>query len=528
MAKEAKAMAPPPRIPVVAAPVREDHHLSPVTDMDMAAAAAAAAEPGNTAHSYFDPKERSKERKKNVEMNKTDDKRSNAMALLKARREGKQKREEEEAAKRQAERDREEEREELEGGMVVASSSGKSSVKLKASDVYSDDSGSDTDDRPTTGSSRQGASGASSSRSTSSSGADSGDENEGGAQKGSGTGTGSTGTSGGDKKPLFISSRDDLNRLRLSRHKMERFIHLPIFDRLVQNCFVRISIGNHNNRPVYRAAEIMAVVETAKVYQLGPSRTNKGLRLRHGSQERVFRLEFISNQDFSEPEFDKWRSVCEANAIPLPTVEFLGQKRRAIKEALAFEFNEEDVEKIIEAKNRFRAFPANYAMHKTSLMKERDAAQLRGDDEVARDLGSQIQELDERANELDKRRSSSISLISYINDRNRKRNVEEAEKAIMEEVRANRGVKVEDPFTRRLTKPRMSFRPAAADGKEEDELLPMVPPPPPPLPHGRKKNGAGSDDTKGGAENNLYSLHDFEIDLDVSLPGKSALMCCKL
>lgn len=33
---------------------------------------------------YFDPKERSKERKKNVEMNKTDDKRSSAMAQLKA------------------------------------------------------------------------------------------------------------------------------------------------------------------------------------------------------------------------------------------------------------------------------------------------------------------------------------------------------------------------------------------------------------------------------------------------------------
>lgn len=43
-------------------------------------------------HEYFDPKERSKERKKNVEMNRTDDKRSSAMAMLKAKREGKQKR----------------------------------------------------------------------------------------------------------------------------------------------------------------------------------------------------------------------------------------------------------------------------------------------------------------------------------------------------------------------------------------------------------------------------------------------------
>lgn len=59
--------------------------------------------PPNTPE-YFDPKERSKERKKNVEMNRTDDKRSNAMAALKAKREGRQRREEEEA-KRQAERE---------------------------------------------------------------------------------------------------------------------------------------------------------------------------------------------------------------------------------------------------------------------------------------------------------------------------------------------------------------------------------------------------------------------------------------
>lgn len=90
---------------------------------------------------YFDPKERSKERKKNVEMNRTDDKRSNAMALLKARREGKIKREEEEAKKEQ-QRKLEEEKEETIDGV-----GGKSSVKLKASDIYSDDSGSESDDK---------------------------------------------------------------------------------------------------------------------------------------------------------------------------------------------------------------------------------------------------------------------------------------------------------------------------------------------------------------------------------------------
>lgn len=77
---------------------------------------------------------------------------------------------------------------------------------------------------------------------------------------------------------------------------------------------------------------------------------------------------------------------------------------------------------------------------------------------MAAELKQKLHDLEERAEELDKMRTSTISSISYINDRNRKKNVEEAEKAIMEEVRANKGKKIDDPFTRRSTKPRMVFK----------------------------------------------------------------------
>lgn len=195
----------------------------------------------------------------------------------------------------------------------------------------------------------------------------------------------------------------------------------------------------------------------------------------------------------------------------MPTVEFLEEKLKQIKEAVSFEFDDADVTAILAQKDRFRAHPTNYAMRKSCLMKERDAAQIRGDDELAKDLNTQIEELEERANELDKRRSSSISLISYINNRNRRRNVEESEKAILEEERATRGMKIEDPFTRRTTKPRMSFKPS--DREEE-----IMQPPPIPLPSsGRKKV---EEKKNGPVENNLYSLHDFEIELDVPLPSK--------
>lgn len=81
-------------------------------------------------------------------------------------------------------------------------------------------------------------------------------------------------------------------------------------------------------------------------------------------------------------------------------------------------------------------------MKKTQLMKERDSAICRGEQDEARVLEKKIAELEERANELDKKRTKTISSISYINNRNRKRNVEEAERAIIEELRANKGKKV--------------------------------------------------------------------------------------
>lgn len=368
----------------------------------------------------------------------------------------------------------------------------KSSVKLKASDIYSDESDSDSEGK------RSGRRSSTSSRSSSDS------ETDGAKNAVSST----------SKKPTYITTKEELNKLRISRHKMERYLQLPFFDQLVTNCFVRITIGNNNmsNQPVYRCTEIVGVVETAKIYALGRHRTNKGLRLRYGNADRVFRLEFISNQDITESEFNKWKEECQTANVDLPTVDLIDKKQDEFKEAVNYEYKDEDVAKIIEEKNRFRKHPTNYAMKKTCLMKERHAAILRGEDDLAKDLSTQIEELEERASELDKKRSSSISLISYINDRNRKRNIEEAEKAIEEEKRLTRGQKIEDPFTRRPTKPTMKFR------RQEDDTKPMELAPPPP-----GRNSKKADDDKkahGPCDNNLYSLHDFDIDLEVSLPGK--------
>ncbi|CAG9771100.1 unnamed protein product [Ceutorhynchus assimilis] len=455
--------------------------------------------------SSIDHKERSKERKKNIEENrgKTENKRFNAMAELKARREGKQKREEAEEERKRREEEKRKLQEEEEGDSM----SKKNEKKLKTSDIYSDDSDSDSDNNANKAKarSRSRSRSRSGSRSRSSSSSSSSSDNDQEEEEA--------------KKAAYIPTRQDLNSIRLSRHKLERFVHMPFFDRIAKGCYIRIGIGQHNGSAVYRAAEVIAVYETAKIYELGKTKTNKGLKVRHGAQERIFRLEFVSNSEFTEGEFQKWVEAVGASGKELPTKAQIEQKQADIKEAVNYEYNEQDVERIIREKERFKQNPHNYAMRKATLMKERDAAMARGDDDYAREMSETLSTLEERASELDKRRTVTISSISYINDRNRKKNVEEAEKAIIAEVKANKGKKIDDPFTRRLTKPRMNFKPG-----EKESLAAM------------EKEAEAKRQVKGTDVNqdqqikrkeekqpqvtqeDLFSAHDFDIKIDLEVP----------
>ncbi|XP_012277263.1 RNA polymerase-associated protein Rtf1 [Orussus abietinus] len=448
-----------------------------------------------------DPKERSKDRKKTIE--EKQDKKFHAMSLLKARREEKKEREEKEKQRmeQQQQQTKDIEEEELEDDHK----GGANKTKLKASDIYSDDSGSSDsaeEEEPSKPASHH--------RSSSSESRESDWDND----KKSVSSHKSK-----PKKPVYVSTKEDLNKIRLSRHKMERFVHLPFFERIVQGCFVRIGIGNNNGKPVYRVAEVSGVCETGKIYQLGGTRTNKGLKLRHGAQERVFRLEFVSNQEFTESEFFKWKETCALQGISMPTFEELEQKLKDIREAVVYEFKEEDIEKIVREKERFKQNPYNYAMKKAQLMRDRDAANCRGDDELASQLNQELSELEERASELDKMRTATISSISYINDRNRKKNVEEAEKAIMEEIKANKGKQIDDPFTRRSTKPRMVYKP-------KDEEVPSLatteakasPQPAADTVASTNEKENGQEVKKKQSTEDLFNAHDFDITIDLEVP----------
>ena len=59
------------------------------------------------------------------------------------------------------------------------------------------------------------------------------------------------------KEIARVDKKEDLHRIRLSRFKLEKLCHFPIFKKTVLGCFVRIGIGNHEGRAVYRVTQII-------------------------------------------------------------------------------------------------------------------------------------------------------------------------------------------------------------------------------------------------------------------------------
>lgn len=67
---------------------------------------------------------------------------------------------------------------------------------------------------------------------------------------------------------------------------------------------------------------------------------------RHGGAERVYRLEFVSNQDFTDTEFTKWKDAMELGHHQLPTLDDIQRKEDDIKQAYDYKMKDKDIEEV--------------------------------------------------------------------------------------------------------------------------------------------------------------------------------------
>lgn len=152
-----------------------------------------------------------------------------------------------------------------------------------------------------------------------------------------------------------------------------------------------------------------------------------------------------------------------------------------------------------------------------------------GDETKSGELESKLNEIEERAEELDRRRTHTISSVALINDRNRKANVSKAEEAIRIEMkREKKEGKVSNPFKRRKCNPRMVTKVTEQDEEQilireekenqklkrklENSVILSAP---------NEKTALKVDEVDGHAngtgsgKEDLFDAHNFDIEIDV-------------
>ncbi|KAF8374307.1 hypothetical protein PRIPAC_80736, partial [Pristionchus pacificus] len=147
------------------------------------------------------------------------------------------------------------------------------------------------------------------------------------------------------KRP--VECLEELKLTRLSRFKLARFVHAPFFNKTVIDCYVRIGVGKllgNPNKDNYKIAQVIDVVETDKVYNVESAKTNKGLTLRIGTEERVYRREFVSNKKFQE-----WMSTMRRHNRSLPTMGDIHKKMKDIASPVEHNYTDDEVNRLAES-----------------------------------------------------------------------------------------------------------------------------------------------------------------------------------
>ncbi|KAK6057461.1 Plus-3 domain protein [Cooperia oncophora] len=148
-----------------------------------------------------------------------------------------------------------------------------------------------------------------------------------------------------------VETVQELSRARMSRYKMAKIVYAPFFAKTL--------------------SQVVDVVETNKVYVFENLKTNKGLKLKYGTDERVFRIEFVSNAQFGEEEFSEWRAVTKEECGSLPTMDHIEKKELDIRKAMNFNYTDEVIEYIVKEKKKFSDKVKNFAFTKGELMKKK-------------------------------------------------------------------------------------------------------------------------------------------------------------
>mmetsp|Transcript_3528 Transcript_3528/g.10395 ORF Transcript_3528/g.10395 Transcript_3528/m.10395 type:complete len:473 (-) Transcript_3528:195-1613(-) len=132
----------------------------------------------------------------------------------------------------------------------------------------------------------------------------------------------------GRQRDSAILGCEVISKLRLPRSLLEKWVEEPFFEKAVVGCFVRLGVGMApgTSEPQYKVCEIASVGKYKHAYSFGEFETTKALMLRIGRNQRLWRMNVISNH--------RWLSLMRSERLPIPSALEIDQRKARMRKAV--------------------------------------------------------------------------------------------------------------------------------------------------------------------------------------------------
>lgn len=233
-----------------------------------------------------------------------------------------------------------------------------------------------------------------------------------------------------EKTNLDDASLDDIRSLTLTRTRAAELCCTDFFSDYVKGMWVRVSVGFAKDDPKrevkYRVAEVKFDIENQKYYEVENQATTKTLNVVIANSSKVISLDRISNSPIQENEWLFLVGECQKFKVPIPTKKEISRKLNSIIKYQDWVKDEATITLQVRAKKAMRAQgqgPTTLTIsERLRLESERDQAAAKNNTELVERLNSLLEQASAPVVKSD-------TLMSELNERNRRANREEIRRA---------------------------------------------------------------------------------------------------
>ncbi|KAK3381296.1 hypothetical protein B0H63DRAFT_475271 [Podospora didyma] len=240
----------------------------------------------------------------------------------------------------------------------------------------------------------------------------------------------------------------DIERIRLGRSRFAEVCFYPGFEDAITGCFVRINIGPDpsTRQDVYRMAIIKGFAQGRPYAMMDQSGHSMVVDLyviaAHGKAQREWPFIMCSDREFTETEWNRYKTVAAAEGVTIPTKPALANKIDDINKLVQRVWTEQELSEKLKRQNTLHAKYSGAEREK--IAKQLDMARARNDEEAVKKFQEKLDSIEvprlafktslsPQKKKSEKAGPSQQERLALLNAENRRKNAESVRKAQLKE-----------------------------------------------------------------------------------------------